>query len=241
MSNAKQFKALLFTKTAGWHHESLLEGVTAVRELADKHHFEVEWHEDSTRINDENLAQFQVIIFLSTTGNILNDEQRASMEKFIQSGKGFVGIHSASDTEYNWDWYGKLIGRRFKIHPLVQSAEVSIVDREFYGLELFSDTFLWTDEWYDFEPETVPNLNYLLTVDERSYDTHSDWGDNKTGNGMGQFHPLAWYHQFDGGRSFYTALGHLPAAYLDKRFQEHLYGGIYWAATGKKPLAPLDK
>lgn len=95
------------------------------------------------------------------------------------------------------------------------------------------DNILWTDEWYDFGPENTKNLNYLLSVDQTTYDTHSDWGGGKKGNGMGAFHPIAWYQEFDGGRSFYTALGHLDAVYSNPIFLDHLYGGIYWSATGK--------
>ncbi len=232
--SAKQFKVLLFTKTTEWHHESILDGVTAMRKLSQKHHFDLEWHEDATRINAENLANFDVIVFLCTTGQVLDNEQRESLKGFVQSGKGFVGVHSAADTESQWPWYGKLIGRNFIIHPPVQTAPVKVERRDFYGLEGFQDTFLWTDEWYDFGPENVSGLNYLLSINERDYDTKSDWGDRK-GNGMRGFHPLAWFHEFDGGRSFYTSLGHLPESYRDQRFTEHLYGGIFWAATGKRP------
>ncbi len=230
--SAEQFKVLVFTKTTGWHHESILDAVSAVRSLSEKHHFEMEWHEDASRINDDNLQQFDAIMFLSTSGDILNDDQKRAMEKFIRSGKGFIGVHSASDTEYDWEWYTQLVGRMFEIHPVIQTASLQLESRNFPGLERMPDSLLWTDEWYDLSPEKVEGLNYLLSVDERSYDTKSDWGDKK-GDGMGDFHPISWYHDFDGGRSFYTALGHLPAVYKNELFLDHLYGGIYWAATGK--------
>lgn len=227
-----QFKALLFTKTAGWHHQSINEGVDAIRELAKKHQFQVDWEEMAQRINDENLEQYDVIIFLSTTGDILNEEQQAAMERFIQSGKGFVGIHAASDTEYNWVWYTQLVGRMFAHHPANQTTRVTVVDHTFPGLERVPESYLWTDEWYAFGEEKIDGLNYLLTIDESMYNIQPHWDNNKK-VGMGDFHPVAWYQEFDGGRSYYNAMGHMPETFSDNMFKEMLYGGIYWAATGK--------
>jgi len=229
---AKQFNVLLFTKTNGWHHKAINQGVTAINQLAEQHHFGLEWHEDASRINDENLKKFDAIIFLLTTGDILNEEQQKAMERFIQSGKGFVGIHSAADTEYDWAWYKKLVGRNFKIHPAIQTARISVLQPEFPGLEFLPKSFLWTDEWYEFGEEHSQNLSYILSVDEKSFSPKADWGKVK-GQGMGAFHPIAWYQQFDGGRSFYTGLGHVGSSYQQPLLQAHLYGGIYWAATGK--------
>ncbi len=231
-AQAQQFNVLLFTKTNGFHHESVNEGVTAVRKLAVRHDFAVDWHEDASIFNDERLKKYHAVVFLLTTGDILNDEQQAAMERFIRSGKGFVGIHSASDTEYDWDWYTQMVGRTFHIHPANQTAELEVIDRKFPGLDRMPDRFLWTDEWYEFGAERIKGLNYILAVDEQTYDPSAQWGEKK-GVGMGKFHPIAWYHNYDGGRAFYTALGHLPATYSDTLFLEHIYGGIYWAATGK--------
>ncbi|MCB0610350.1 MAG: ThuA domain-containing protein, partial [Lewinella sp.] len=149
-AQGKQFKALLFTKTNGFHHESINEGVDAIRKLGERHFFDVSWQEDPGQFNDRNLEQYAVIIFLNTTGDILNDEQQAAFERFIKSGKGFVGIHSASDTEYDWEWYTKLVGHMFHIHPAIQTARLKVLDRKFPGLEYMPDTQLWTDEWYEF-------------------------------------------------------------------------------------------
>ena len=229
-----QFNVLLFTATQGFHHASQLEGVQAMRQLADKHSFSADWQEDPKVFNDDNLKQFQAIIFLSTAGDILNPEQKAAMERFIKSGKGFVGVHSASDTEYKWAWYTKLVGRSFHIHPQIQTAELQVLNRKFPGLERMPDRLWWTDEWYEFGPENIKGLNYILAVDEQTYNPKVTWEEkHESGVGMGKFHPIAWYHEYDGGRSFYTALGHTAAAYSDTLFTEHLYGGIYWAATGK--------
>ena len=229
----KQFKALLVTTTNGWRHESVHAGVLAIQQLGIKNFFDVVYFDDPKSITDRNLQQFQVIIFLNTTGDIFDTAQQRVMERFIRSGKGFVGIHSASDTEYDWDWYTKLVGRMFYIHPTVQTAKLKVLDAKFPGLQDFDNGKLWTDEWYQFGPEMVNDLHYVLGVDESTYNPKVDWGAKK-GEGMGQLHPLAWYHNYDGGRSFYTALGHIPIIFSDQGFLNHLYAGILWAATGKK-------
>jgi Uncharacterized protein conserved in bacteria len=231
-AHAAQFKAVLFTKTAGWHHDSINAGVTAIQQLAQLHDFDVFWTEDASRwCNDKELAKYQVVIFLLTTGDVLNDEQQAAFERYIQKGGGFVGIHSASDTEYEWPWFTKMVGHMFHIHPAVQTATLQVEDRNFPGMDRFAKRFLFTDEWYEFGPPTSNNLKFLLSLDEKTYKPAANWGVKK-GDGMGDFHPIAWYQNYDGGRAFYTALGHLPATYSDPNFMHHVYGGIYWAATG---------
>ncbi|MGK2861486.1 MAG: ThuA domain-containing protein [Chitinophagaceae bacterium] len=229
----KQFKALVVTTTKGWHHESLHSGVVAIKEMGFQNFFDVVLFENPNGFTDKYLEQFQVVIFLNTTGDIFDTAQQKVMERFVQSGKGFVGIHSASDTEYDWEWYTKLVGRMFHIHPAIQTARVNIIDASFPGLQGFANNKLWTDEWYEFGPEKISGLNTIMAVDESSYNPKVQWGEKKT-VGMGKMHPVAWYHNYDGGRSFYTALGHIPAIFSDPVFLNHLYAGIYWAATGKK-------
>lgn len=231
LSFAKQFNALLFTKTAGWHHKSINAGVTAIQTLARQHHFDVEWHEEARHFNDENLARFDVVIFLSTTGDVLNEQQQGALKRFINAGKGFVGIHAAADTEYDWPWFGKLVGHRFKIHPEIQTAKMLKLNNDFPGMFAFAQAQLWTEEWYEFSEAESDNLNYILRVDESTFAPEADWGHVK-GKGMGDFHPIAWYHEFDGGRSFYTGLGHMAGTYELESFRMHLYGGIFWAASG---------
>lgn len=233
-AQAKQFKALVVTTTRGWHHESLHAGFLAIQQMGTRNFFDVVLLESPTSFTDRYLEQFKVIIFLNTTGDILDSAQQKVMERFISSGKGFVGIHSAADTEYDWHWYTQLVGRMFQIHPVIQTAKLTIIDSVFPGLQGFAGNKLWTDEWYEFGPEKVPDLHYILGVDESSYNPIVARAnrDNK-GMGMGKFHPIAWYHHYDGGRSFYTALGHMPVVFSDPAFLNHLYAGIYWAATGK--------
>lgn len=228
-SFAQQFDVLLFTKTAGWHHESINAGVDAIQHLGRKHHFSVYWTENAELVfKDEELAKYEAVVFLLTTGDVLNDEQQAVFERYIRSGRGFVGVHSASDTEYDWDWYTAMVGHMFKRHPAVQTATLKVEDANFPGMDRFAPRFLFTDEWYEFDASRATNLNYLLSIDESTYATTPARRKEES-----RFHPLSWYHEYDGGRAFYTALGHVPEAYTDQNFLHHLYGGIYWAATGR--------
>jgi type 1 glutamine amidotransferase len=229
----KQFKALIVTTTNGWHHESLHSGVIALKEMAARNFFDAVLMEDPGSFNDKALEQFQVVIFLNTTGDIFKPEQQKALEKFIQSGKGFVGIHSASDTEYDWEWYTKLVGRMFHIHPVIQTAKLQVLDAAFPGLQGLGGGKLWTDEWYEFSEAKTNDLHTVLAVDETTYNPKVQWGAKK-GEGMGKVHPIAWYHNYDGGRSFYTALGHIPTNFSNEAFLNHLYAGILWAATGRK-------
>ena len=231
-ARAEQFSVLLFSKVAGYHHESINAGVTAIRGLGQLHDFTVFWTEDASRVfNDAELKKYKAVIFLCTTGDVLTNEQQAAFERYIKAGGGFVGIHSATDTEYDWPWYTKMVGHMFHIHPLVQSATIKVEDANFPGMDRFPKRFLATEEWYEYDaPRT--KVNYLLSVDEKTYKPYANWGPRGEGKGMGNFHPLAWYQEYDGGRAFYTALGHLPATYSDTNFLHHIYGGIYWAATG---------
>ncbi|MCA0900953.1 ThuA domain-containing protein [Microbulbifer agarilyticus] len=230
--SAKQFTALVFTKTAGWQHDSIPAAVSAVNYLSQLHDFSAVHTSDANAFTSENLDQFDVVVFLLTTGDVLNEQQQSDFQKFIHSGKGYVGVHSAADTEYGWPWYQGLVGRNFVTHPAVQSAKVNVLDPGFPGSEHMPSRFLWTEEYYNYGPEHSDSLNYLLSVDESTYQPQAEWDEVKS-SGMGDFHPLAWYQEYDGGRAFYTGFGHLSTSYTNPMFLSHLYGGIYWAATGK--------
>ncbi len=232
-AQAAQFNVLVFSKTMGWRHDAIPAGVEAIRNLGKLHDFDVSWTEDAGRaFQDAELAKYQAVVFLLTTGDILDDRQQAAFERYIQSGRGFVGVHSAADTEAGWPWYTRMVGHMFEIHPAVQSAVLQVQDRNFPGMERFARRSLATEEWYEFGPALSGQLQYLLTVDESTYNPEAHWPP-KHGKGMGAFHPVSWYQYYDHGRAFYTALGHLPATYGDGVFLHHLYGGIYWAATGR--------
>lgn len=230
--SAQQFRALLITETAGWHHPSITAAAPAMEGLAKRHDFVLDRYQPGMKLTEKMLEPYDVAIFVNTTMDIFDEAEQAAFEKFIQAGNGYVGVHAASDTEYDWPWYTQLVGHMFIIHPAVQTAMVDVINRDFPGLERWPDRLLWTDEWYEFTPAKTEGLNYLITLDEKTYNPKADWG-SKKGEGMGDFHPISWYHEFDGGRAFYTAMGHMPEVYDEKLFLEHVYGGIYWAATGK--------
>ncbi|WP_373057570.1 ThuA domain-containing protein [Zunongwangia sp. H14] len=239
----KQFNVLLITETDGWHHESIEDGIDAVEDLAARHNFGLERQQEAQKITAERLNAFDAVIFLNTTADIFDEQEQEAFENFIEAGNGYVGVHAASDTEYDWEWYTKLVGRMFHIHPVQQTARLDILEHNFPGLEHFPEKLLWTDEWYEFGEEKTSGLNYLVAVDENSYDPEVTWKNrdkaengqmqDRVGKGMGDFHPISWYHEYDGGRAFYTALGHIPEIYKNQWFLDHLYGGIYYAATGK--------
>ncbi|NNE34632.1 MAG: ThuA domain-containing protein, partial [Rhodothermales bacterium] len=215
------FKALVFSKTAGFRHDSIDEGILAIQNLATAHLFEVDTSEDAGVFTDANLAQYDVVIFLNTTGDILNPDQQAAFERFIRLGKGFVGIHSATDTEYDWSFYGDLVGAYFESHPPgTTSATVVVADRKHPSTAALSERWVRTDEWYNFQSNPRGNVHVLASLDESTY----------SGGSMGVDHPIAWCQNFEGGRSWYTAGGHTPESFTEPEFTDHLLNGIEWAA-----------
>jgi cytochrome c len=212
---------LVFSRTAAFRHDSIEDAVAALLELARQRGWSMTATEDASYFTDENLAAHGAVVFLMTTGDVLNGQQEAAVENFIRAGKGYVGVHSASDTEYNWDWYGALVGSFFKAHSFVVSARVTVEDATQPPTRGLPSPWTREDEWYAFAENPRPWVSVLLTVDETSYDP---------GPGvMGQDHPVAWQRVFDGGRSFYTSLGHTRESYADPIFMGHLSGGIEWA------------
>ena len=214
------FSVLVFSKTAGYRHDSIPFGIAAIRSLGEQNDFRVDAGEDATVFNDTNLAQYRVVVFLSTTGDIFNAGEQAAFERFIRRGGGFVGIHSASDTEYEWPWYGRLVGNYFRRHPIIQSATLKVVDPSHGSTRHLPIEWKRTDEWYDFRHDLDSNIKVLIRINESTY----------RGGRMGADHPMAWYHGYDGGRAWYTALGHTVETYKEPLFLEHLLGGITWAA-----------
>ena len=223
-SDGSSFTVLVFTQTAGFRHESIPAGIRAIKSLGDEQQFRVDSSEDAAVFTDANLARYQVIVFLNTTGDILDLNQQAAFERFIQRGGGFAGIHSATDTEYDWGWYGRLVGAYFDSHPPIQLATVTVVDATHLSTVQLPATWTRNDEWYNFRADPSPHVSVLMQVDEMTY----------TGGTMGKNHPIAWYHEYDGGRSWYTAMGHTTESYSDPLFLRHVSGGIRWAAGETK-------
>lgn len=214
-----KFSVLVFSKTAGFRHESIKVGKLALIDLGKKNNFYVDTTENSAAFSEKNLKKYKVIVFLSTTGDILNNQQQSAFEKYIQSGGGFVGIHAASDTEYDWAWYCSLVGGNFLGHPEVQNADLQIIDNNHASTNFLQTVWKRKDEWYNFK-NLNPNTKTIIKIDEKTYNggSHSD------------FHPMCWYHSFDGGRAFYTALGHTNESYAEELFLKHVLGGIIYAA-----------
>lgn len=219
-------RVLVFTKTAGNVHESIPAGIKAIEKLGNENGFEVDASIDASLFNDEYLSQYSTVIFLNTTENILDTNQEVAFERYIQSGGGFVGIHSAADTEYDWFWYAKLVGAQFLSHPHYQKVDFLIKDKNSKATEFFTDD-VWTrtDELYNFK-NMNQDVNVLLTIDESTY----EGGEN------GENHPMSWYHEYDGGRAFYTALGHTEESFSEELYLKHILGGIQYAIGDNKKL-----
>ena len=228
----EKIDVLVFTKTKGFRHQSISSGVKCMWELGLKHHWNVTATEDAELFNDEFLSKFDVVVWLNTTMDVLNDEQQDAFVRFYRGGKGYVGIHSAADTEYEWEWYGKMMGGAwFKGHPPTQKATLVIEDTNHPSMKVFEEKNIkrWTvvDEWYAHRANPRPHVKVLMTLDES---TVKKVGKDKERNLMGGDHPMAWYNEFDGGRAFYTNRGHTHEAFSDPELREHFKGGIEWAA-----------
>lgn len=206
---------LIFTKTEGFRHQSIETGVEAVSEIASENEMTTFHTENAAYFQPDSLARFDVVLFLSTTGNILNEQQQEAFEQFIQNGGGFVGIHAAADTEYEWPWYGDLVGAYFESHPEIQEATITVLDKSHPATSFLPDEWVRTDEWYNYK-DINPDINVLMNLEESTYE----------GGKNGENHPTAWYHEFDGGRAFYTGSGHTEESYSDPQFRQHILGGI---------------
>jgi type 1 glutamine amidotransferase len=213
-------KVLVFSKTGAFRHASIKDGIAAIQILAAEHHIVADFTEDATFFTDANLSQYKAVVFLLTSGNIFDDNQKAAFEHYIRAGGGYAGVHSASDTEYNWSWYGQLVGAYFRSHPSVRQATVDVVDNKHPSTVMLPKQWVRTDEWYNFRTNPRGSVHVLMTMDEKTYQ----------GGTMGADHPIAWYHQYDGGRAWYTALGHTSESYTEPLFLAHLWGGIAYAA-----------
>ncbi|MBM4111758.1 MAG: ThuA domain-containing protein [Phycisphaerae bacterium] len=227
-------RVLVFTKTAAFRHDSIPDGIRAVREIGAGA-FEIDATEDAAAFTDDNLTRYRAVVWLSTSGEVLNDEQQAAFERYIRAGGGYAGIHAASDTEYEWPWYGKLVGAYFQTHPPVQSATQTVEVRDHASTRMLPERWMRTDEWYSFRsnPRGTEGIRVLMSLDESTYEPAPAT--------MGADHPIAWYHEFDGGRSWYTGGGHTKESFSEPLFREHLLGGILWAAGLDSSAAPSSK
>ena len=205
-----------------YHHLSNLDGIALIEKLGKSRGWDVDVTHDSGSFNSARLAQYDVVAFINSTGDILNEDQQTAFEKYIQNGGGYVGTHSAADTEHGWDWYGKMIGGYFKSHPEVdQVATAKLENRNHPANALMTEAGEILEEWYSYTANVrgKPGFTVLMTVDESTYE----------GGEMGADHPITWTHDYDGGRAFYTGFGHFFQA--DHPFlADMLAGGVEWAA-----------
>jgi type 1 glutamine amidotransferase len=235
-----RFRVLVFSKTAGFRHSSIDEGIAAIKKLGADHGFQVDATEDPSVFRDGVLSHFDTVVFLSTTGDVLNLSQQAAFERYIAAGGGYTGVHAASDTEYDWRWYGNLVGAYFRNHPANQDAFVDVEDQEHPSTEGLPDRYERYDEWYNFKSPAFAEVgdadfsprarvHVLATVDESTYNEDD-------GNATDDDHPVTWCQRYDGGRSWYTAMGHTEESFTEANFLQQLLGGIETTA-GAKPSA----
>lgn len=215
-------RLLLFSRTQGFRHDSIPAGIEALTTLAAQQGLGLTHTEDATQFTDAALAPFAAVLFLSTTGDVLNAEQQAAFERYIAAGHGYVGVHAAADCEYDWPFYGGLVGAYFAGHSQVVGASVKVESVTHAAIAGLTSPWQREDEWYGFRTNPRPSVTVLLTADETTYNA----GDGR----MGDDHPLAWYHSHQGGRAFYTALGHTAQTFQEPLFLGHLLGGVQWAA-----------
>ncbi|MFJ8106336.1 ThuA domain-containing protein [Streptomyces sp. NPDC096132] len=209
-------RLLVYTRTTAYRHDSIPAGIAAIRTLGD---FDVDATDDPAAF-EQSLDGYAAVVFLSTSGTVLTPAGRERLAAYVEAGGGFVGVHAAACTEYDWPYYGALLGAWFDRHPEYQPGKAVVEDRDHPATRHLPAVWDFVDEWYDFRSNPRGGVRVLVSADESSYD----------GGGMGADHPLVWCREQGAGRVFYTALGHASEAYDDPDFRAHLLGGLDWAA-----------
>lgn len=217
----KPIKLFIYSRTEGFRHDSIEKAVGVLFDLEEKEGLKVMWTEDKSLIKAEIINDQDVVMFLNTTGDCVNEPGQAVIENFVEKrGGGFVGVHAAADTEYDWNWYGRLVGGYFKSHPQIQEAKIDVVDRKHPSTKHLQSAWTRRDEWYDFRAVPATGVRILMKLDTTSYKGHQ----------MGENHPIAWCHTVGKGRAIYTGGGHTRESYDEPDFRKHLLGAIRWAA-----------
>jgi len=216
---------LVFSKTNGFRHASISSGLKMMYDLSPKQNWVITTTEDPSLFNDSFLKNFDMAVFLNPTGDAIEDAGQKAFEKFMESGKGFVGIHAAADHEYEWPFYGNLVGGYFRTHPPAQQGTVIFENYDHPAMEPFEgmESYTTFDEWYTFKENPRPNVNVLASLDENSIKKakNDEW---KMGD-----HPVIWWNEENGIRSFYTVFGHTHEAFQDELIIEHIKNAINWA------------
>jgi type 1 glutamine amidotransferase len=213
-------QVVAFTRTTDYRHDSIPAGVAALTEVGALYGFAVTATEDPDVFTPADLRDVAAVVFLNTSGTVLDDRHRTALESYVRGGGGFVGVHCAAFTEPTWDFYAELIGARFVDHPDVQPGTVRVTDRDHPATGHLVRAWTRVDEWYNFDRNPRPGVRVLACVDESSYQ----------GGTMGGDHPIAWCHTNLGGRVCYTALGHTIESYAEPAMRAHLAGAVSWAS-----------
>ncbi|MFK4599432.1 ThuA domain-containing protein [Streptomyces pristinaespiralis] len=215
-------RVLVFSKTSGFRHDSIPAGITALKELGGSAGITVDATEAAGQFTAANLARYDAVVFLSTTGDVLNADQQKAFEDYVAAGGGYMGVHAAADTEYDWEFYGGLVGAYFASHPQIQPATVRVEDHDHPATSHIDGPWERTDEWYNYRTNPREQARVLATLDETTYQGGTMKGD----------HPIAWCQTYEGGRAFYTGGGHTKESYAEPAFRQHLLGGLRYA-TGQ--------
>lgn len=222
------FSVLVFSKTTMYRHASITNGIAAIRRLGAENGFTVDATEDASAFTAENLKRHQAVVFLSTSGDILDDAQQTAFRSYLTNGGGLAGVHAAVAgkvaTEGTWPWYVEQFCTEFDNHKAIEQATVRVEDRANDSTAHLPAQWSRTDEWYNFTASPRGKVHVLAALDEKSFH----------GGTMGGDHPIAWCRKAGQGRLWYTALGHTEASYSEPHFLRHLLGGIQIAA-GVKP------
>ncbi len=229
---ARQFSALVFADAFDqWHYPNVPVAKEAFTEMSGKHAFAMDWVDSDKAFARKTYSDYDVIVFVSASPCGLEAEKRKEFQDYVRNGGAVVSVHwncTGANAPNRWDWWETLLGRAFLHHPPQQSAVINVVDPDFPACLHLPEKWLWTDEWYVFEVPFPDHLNVVLTVDESTYYPQER-------DLMGDPHPIAWYHEFEGGRVFYTAIGHISESYRDANFLQHIFGGMLWAVGERDP------
>ena len=224
-ANRAKRKVLYLTHSAGFKHEVLPLSRQILKEIGERSGaFEVTATEDCSLLSRSGLTNFDAVVFYTTGELPISDEQKLAFLDFIKSGKGFVGIHSATDTFYKWPEYGELIGGYFDGHPWHQDVTIKVEDRRHPATRHLEKSFNIKDEIYQIKNFSRDRVHVLMSLDPNSVDLQLPAVHRKDKD-----FAIAWWRRYGAGRVFYTALGHRPEVWQDERFQQHLLGGMRWA------------
>lgn len=239
-ASAKKKKVLIYTKNGkGFVHDNIAHSVEVISKMCRDNNIEVYSTDDPSHFTEDNLKEYSALIFSNTNNKTFDtDEQKLALQRYIQAGGSFVGIHVASGSERDWPWFGKMVGGRFKRHPKRQNFDVKVLDKTHESTNFLPDPYKREmDECY-FMDNLNPDMHVLLAADLRTI--KDEKMKEFPGNTFGNYFPLAWYHDFDGGHQWYSALGHKIEHYNDPIFQKHILGGIQWAIN-KRPKLDYSK